>query len=59
MNKNIETVWIVTGLYGPYVDFRYTRKDMKAHHVQSMGYLDWKEAKRNGDKCIKAKLIYG
>lgn len=52
-----EKVWVVVGKDGEaYVDFRYTRKDMKQHHCDTLGYMSWKEASAKGDRCVQATL---
>lgn len=53
-----EDIWIVVGHHGAYVDYRYTRKQMKQHHCDTMGYNHFDEAKAKGDKCIKAVLSW-
>ncbi|MCC6447553.1 MAG: hypothetical protein IT215_02585 [Chitinophagaceae bacterium] len=57
--KKKEQVWIVINkVHGAYVDYRYTRKEMKRHHCDTLGYMHFDEAKAKGDRCVKAVLQY-
>lgn len=59
MAKKTEKVWIVVNKnHGSYVDWRHTRKEMKRHHCETLGYMNFKEAQAKGDKCVKAILKY-
>jgi len=51
-------VWVVydTVQKLEFVDYRYTRKDMKQHHCDTLGLMSWKEAAAKGHVCIKATL---
>jgi len=54
-----EKVWIVVNdRLGAYVDFRFTRKEMKRHHCETCGYMNFEEAEAKGDKCVRAILQY-
>lgn len=49
---------IVNDVNGPYVDYRFTKKEMIRHHLETMGHNSWKDAKSFGDRAVKVKISY-
>jgi len=56
VNIKEEVMWAVHGIHGLYVDTAFTRKDMKEKHMASLGYVDWKDCEKRGDRVIKVKV---
>jgi hypothetical protein len=57
MKPKEETMWAVwNDRFGFYVGTAFTRKEMKEQHMSALGYLDWSECAKKGDKCIKVKV---
>ena len=50
-------MWAVHGVHGLYVGTAYTRKQMKETHMSDLGYTDWRDCQKKGDRCIKVKVI--
>jgi hypothetical protein len=48
-------VWVVMGVHGLYVDFRFTKKEMIRHHCDTLG-CTWDAARAKGDKAVKMWL---
>lgn len=52
-----ETRWVIIGRCGLYIGQWLRRRDAIYYHCKDKGE-NWIECKKNGDKAIKATIIY-
>ena len=52
-----EIMWAIHGTHGLYVGTDYTRKGMIRTHMADLGYMDWQECRKKGDRAIKVIVI--